>query len=111
MRPTYPVTRAYALCTWLRGPPQFFVLRGRAVADLSARLGFIPFEVGVIATASLLGSGLLTMCDGFLGARHDHSQLLLAGARLMIATGVAFAVVHDYALLLVIPFAGTISSG
>ncbi|MCA1489460.1 MFS transporter [Sinorhizobium alkalisoli] len=72
-------------------------------------LGFTPLEVGVIATASLLGSALLTICVGFLGARHDHRQLLLAGASLMIATGVAFAIVHDYALLLVIAFAGTIN--
>ncbi|MCK3777033.1 MFS transporter [Ensifer sesbaniae] len=72
-------------------------------------LGFTPLEVGVIATASLLGSALLTICVGFLGARHDHRHLLLAGASLMIATGVVFAVVHDYALLLVIAFAGTIN--
>jgi len=72
-------------------------------------LGFTPLEVGVIATASLLGSALLTICVGFLGARHDHRHLLLAGASLMIATGVVFAVVHDYALLLVIAFTGTIN--
>ncbi|WP_163273085.1 MFS transporter [Chelativorans alearense] len=72
-------------------------------------LGFSPLEVGVIATASLLGSALLTIGVGFLGARFDHRQLLLAAASLMIATGVAFAVVHDYALLLVVAFAGTIN--
>jgi MFS family permease len=72
-------------------------------------LGFTPLQVGVIATASLLGSSLLTIGVGFLGARHDHRQLLLAAASLMIATGVAFAVVHEYALLLVIAFAGTIN--
>lgn len=70
-------------------------------------LGFSALEVGIIATASLLGSALLTIAVGVLGARHDHRQLLLAAASLMIATGVAFAVVHDYALLLVIAFAGT----
>ncbi len=64
-------------------------------------LGFAPLQVGVIATASLLGSALLTIGVGILGARYDHRQLLLAAASLMIATGVAFAVVHDYALLLV----------
>src|SRR5256885_1308573 len=57
-------------------------------------LGLSPFEVGVIATASLFGSALLTMAVGVVGARYDHRQLLIAAAGLMIATGVAFALVH-----------------
>lgn len=72
-------------------------------------LGFTPLQVGIIATAALLGSALLTLAVGFLGAKYDHRQLLLAGAGVMVATGVAFAVVHDYALLLVIAFAGTVN--
>ena len=72
-------------------------------------LGMTPLEVGVIATVSLLGSACLTIAAGLLGARYDHRQLLLAAASLMIATGVAFAVVHDYALLLVVALAGTIN--
>jgi MFS family permease len=72
-------------------------------------LGFSPFQVGVIATAALLGSALLTLAIGVLGAGHDHRRLLLGAATLMIATGVAFALVHDYALLLVVAFAGTIN--
>ena len=72
-------------------------------------LGFSPFGVGVIATAALLGSALLTLAIGLIGARYDHRHLLLAAATVMIATGCAFAVVHDYALLLVVAFAGTIN--
>jgi MFS family permease len=72
-------------------------------------LGFDPLQVGIVATASLLGSALLTSAVGFLGVRYDYRQLLLAAASLMMATGVAFAVVHDYVLLLVIAFAGTIN--
>ena len=72
-------------------------------------LGFSPLQVGIIATAALLGSALLTLGVGLLGARHDHRRLLLAGANLMVATGAAFALVHDYALLLVIAFAGTVN--
>ena len=77
-------------------------------AYLLAR-GFSAFQVGVIATASLLGSALLTLAVGFLGATWDRRQLLLAAASLMIATGVAFAVAHDYAVLLVIAFVGTVN--
>ena len=57
----------------------------------------------------MLGSALLTLAVGVVGTRFDHRQLLLAAANLMIATGVAYALVHDYALLLVVAFAGTIN--
>jgi MFS family permease len=72
-------------------------------------LGFTPLTVGVVATASLFGSALLTIAVGLFGARYDHRELLLAAAALMIATGVAFALVHDYALILLVAFAGTIN--
>ena len=72
-------------------------------------LGFTPLQVGVIATAALLGSALLTLCIGFAGARFDHRRMLLGAAGLMLATGVAFAVVHDYAVLLIVAFAGTLN--
>ena len=72
-------------------------------------LGFTPIQVGLFATISLLGSALLTIGVGFLGARHDHRQLLLIGASLMTATGLAFAAVNDYGLLVVVAFAGTIN--
>jgi MFS family permease len=72
-------------------------------------LGFSPLEVGAIATAALLGSAVLTLATGLIGARYDHRRLLIAGASLMVATGVAFAAVHDFALLLVVAFAGTIN--
>jgi MFS family permease len=70
-------------------------------------LGLGPVQVGMVATAALLGSALLTLAIGFLGGRYDHRRLLLAAAGLMVATGVAFAVVDDYAILLVVAFAGT----
>jgi MFS family permease len=72
-------------------------------------LGFSPLQVGVIATAALLGSALLTMGVGLIGGRHEYRRLLLAGASLMIATGVAYALVHDFAVLLVVAFAGTVN--
>jgi MFS family permease len=72
-------------------------------------LGFSALQVGIIATAALFGSALLTLGVGLVGARYDHRQLLLAAANLMVATGVAFALVHDYALLLVVAFAGTVN--
>ena len=72
-------------------------------------LGYSPLAVGAIATAALLGSALLTMIIGLIGGRHDHRRLLLAAAGLMIASGVAFAVIDDFAVLLVVAFAGTVN--
>jgi MFS family permease len=72
-------------------------------------LGLSPFEVGVLATVALLGSSLLTLAVGLLGARYDYRGLLLAAACLMIATGVAFSSINAYAALLVVAFAGTIN--
>jgi MFS family permease len=88
-------------------PPTTYLLAARALRDFGdgfvavllpvylLALGFTALEVGVIATTALLGSALLTIAVGFLGARYDHRQLLLAAAALMTATGVAFALVHD----------------
>jgi MFS family permease len=101
--------------------PAKYLLAARALRDFGdgfvaillpvylLALGFTPLAVGVIATASLLGSALLTIGVGLLGARYDTRQLLLAAASLMVATGVLFALVHDYGLLLVVAFAGTIN--
>jgi MFS family permease len=72
-------------------------------------LGFSALQVGIIATTALLGSALLTLGVGVIGARYDNRRLLLAAANLMIATGVAFAFVHDFALLAVVAFAGTVN--
>ena len=72
-------------------------------------LGLSAFDVGLIATLALLGSALLTLGIGFLGARHDVRTLLLAAAALMIATGIAYAAANDYAVLLVVAFVGTIN--
>ena len=72
-------------------------------------LGLSAFDVGVIATAALLGSALLTLGAGFLAARYDVRALLLAASALMIASGLAYAAANDYAVLLVVAFVGTIN--
>src|SRR5918996_6556754 len=72
-------------------------------------LGFGAAEIGLIATAALLGSALMTIAIGALGSRHDHRKLLLAASGLMAATGVAFASLGDFALILLAAFAGTLN--
>ena len=70
-------------------------------------LGLGPLQVGIVSTAALLGSAVLTLGIGLLGTRQDYRRLLLVAAALMIATGTAFALVDNYAVLLVVAFAGT----
>jgi MFS family permease len=68
-------------------------------------LGFSPLQVGIIATLALFGSALLTLVIGLVGSRYEHRRLLLV----MAATGVAFALVNEFALLAVVAFAGTVN--
>src|SRR5215208_2196534 len=72
-------------------------------------LGLGAFEVGLVATLALLGSALMTLGIGFLGAKADQRRLLLGASILMIATGVAFANAETYAVLLLVSFVGTIN--
>src|SRR5512134_3762939 len=54
-------------------------------------LGFGTWEVGLISTATLLGSALATIAVGTWGHRLHHRRLLLAAGLLMAATGLSFA--------------------
>ena len=72
-------------------------------------LGLDSFEVGVLATATLLGSAGLTLCVGFITSRFGHRAPLLAAAGLMIATGCAFAGVQGFWPLLLVAVIGTLN--
>src|SRR5207244_8712724 len=72
-------------------------------------LGFSPLQVGIIATTTLFGSGLLTLLVGLHAYRYHYRTLLLAAALLMAATGLGFAVVTDFWPLLLIALVGTLN--
>ncbi len=72
-------------------------------------LGYGATEIGAVATMALLGSALLTLGVGMLGARIDPRRLLLAAAFLMIATGLGFASAPGFALLVAVALVGTIN--
>ncbi|MDX8512610.1 MFS transporter [Mesorhizobium captivum] len=74
-----------------------------------AAIGLGPLEIGVVATAALLGSALLTLGIGFLAVRADRRILLMAASGLMIATGLAYTQSSTYALVLLVAFIGTIN--
>jgi MFS family permease len=72
-------------------------------------LGFSALEVGVIATATLLGSGVLTLAVGLTAHRYHYRSMLLAATLLMAATGVGFAVFTDFWPLLLVAVVGTLN--
>jgi MFS family permease len=77
-------------------------------AYLSA-IGFSPVQIGIVATAALLGSSLLTLVVGLIAPRHDLRNMLLLGAALTAATGVIFPNVEHIASVLLVAFIGTIN--
>src|SRR3989440_12988515 len=72
-------------------------------------LGMGQLEVGVISTATLLGSALATLAIGRWGNRFSIRRLLLGAALLMAATGLGFAGFAAFWPLLVVAFFGTLN--
>jgi MFS family permease len=73
------------------------------------QLGFSAFQVGVIATGTLLGSGVLTLFVGLQSWRFHSRSWLLASSVLMAATGLGFAAVSGFWPLLLIAVVGTLN--
>lgn len=75
-------------------------------------LGLGKWEVGLISTATLLGSALMTLAVGQWGHRFPQRRLLLAAAWLMAITGLLLAGlggVGDFWPLLIVAFVGTMN--
>jgi len=72
-------------------------------------LGYGPVEVGIVATAALLGSAATTLAVGVLARRYPLRNLLLLGAILMAATGVALPAFEPLAIIAFVAFLGTIN--
>ena len=106
MRPTSDITVLYAARA-TRGFGDGF-----AIIILPAYLtamGYGPIEIGIVAAASLLGTALLTLAIGLIAPRHDLRTLLLLGAALTTATGLAFPNVEHIAFVTLVAFIGTIN--
>jgi MFS family permease len=74
-----------------------------------AAIGFDPAQIGLVATAALLGTAVLTLAVGFIAPRCDLRTLLLAGAVLMMCTGFAFPAVERIGFIAVVAFFGSIN--
>jgi MFS family permease len=74
-----------------------------------SELGFGPFQIGIVASAALLGTAAVTLAIGFLAPGRDLRNLLLVGAFATVATGLALQATEQFALILVIAFIGTMN--
>jgi MFS family permease len=85
---------------------------GFAIVILPAYLsaaGFDAAEIGFVAAAALLGTAVFTLAVGYIAPRYDLRNLLIAGAVLMIGTGLAFAQAEAIGFVIAVAFFGTIN--
>ncbi|MHB8666012.1 MAG: MFS transporter [Burkholderiales bacterium] len=73
------------------------------------QLGFSPLQVGIVATTTLIGSGLLTLAVGLHAWRYHYRSLLLAASVLMAFTGLGFALFTQFWPLLLVALVGTLN--
>ena len=71
--------------------------------------GFSPQQIGIVASASLLGTAALTLLTGFIAPRFELRSLFLAGAGLIVFTGLVFPAAETFAFVLLIAFIGSIN--
>jgi MFS family permease len=72
-------------------------------------IGFSPQQIGIVASASLLGTAALTLIVGFVAPRYELRSLFLAGAGLIALTGVIFPATETIVPVLLVAFIGSIN--
>ncbi len=72
-------------------------------------IGLSPQQIGIVASASLLGTAALTLITGFIAPRFELRNLFLAGAGLIVFTGLVFPAAQTIAPILLIAFIGSIN--
>lgn len=72
-------------------------------------IGYDPVQIGIVLTASLLGTAIVTLAIGIFAPGYDLRKLLLFGALLMTLTGLAFPNCQHLAIVVVVAFLGTIN--
>src|SRR5882672_11833363 len=72
-------------------------------------IGFSPQQIGIVASASLLGTATLTLIVGFIAPRYELRNLFLAGAGLIVLTGLIFPWAETIAPVLLVAFIGSIN--
>ena len=102
-----PATRRLEIARAVRAFADGFasVLLARYLQDL----GYDAFHIGVIVTATLLGSAMLTLWAGLRLARVGARSVLFASCVLMAFTGVGFSAVTRFWPLVIVGFIGTLN--
>jgi MFS family permease len=72
-------------------------------------LGFSQLDVGLVSSATLIGSAVATILVGMLAGRHPLRRMLTLAAGLMAATGMGFAGLSALWPLLLVAFVGTLN--
>ena len=72
-------------------------------------LGLNNAKIGLVVTATLVGSAVLTLLVGLVAYRMERRALLLRVAALMAATGLGFALLDDFWPIMVVAFVGTLN--
>ena len=105
----------------VRNPDIFYLYAARALRGFGdgfaiiilpvylTAIGFTAPQIGLVATASLFGTALLTLAVGMIAPRFELRSLLLAGAALVVLTGLAFPVAQHIGFVLLVSFIGSIN--
>ena len=72
-------------------------------------IGLSAQQVGIVASASLLGTAALTLITGFIAPRFELRTLFLAGAGLIALTGLVFPATETIGPVLLVAFIGSIN--
>jgi MFS family permease len=80
-----------------------------ALASYLTHIGFGARQIGLITTATLVGSAVATIALGLVAHRWPRQRLLVASALLMGLTGLGFLTVQAFWLLVPIAFIGTLN--
>ncbi|OFX32513.1 MAG: hypothetical protein A2Z07_02975 [Armatimonadetes bacterium RBG_16_67_12] len=74
------------------------------------QVGFAPWQVGAVLTATLLGSAALTALFTGTADRYGRRRMLEISAAFMAASGAAFAFSTSYPLLILASLTGTVGA-
>jgi MFS family permease len=79
------------------------------LAAYLAAVGLSDVRIGLVVTATLLGSAALTLVVGLRGHRFPRRRLLQLVSLLMVATGLGFAAATSFWPLALVAFLGTLN--
>ena len=74
------------------------------------RLGLTPTEIGVVFTAAIAGSALMTVFWSIMADRFGRRRTVATMALLMAVGGIVFALTDSFIVLILAAFTGTISA-